>query len=207
MAWEGAWPSIAKHGLLSTEALLDLFECRGSDRNMILRHRRPESITITHPRLGMAVIRDQKPIDDTKLARCLTGGMAVSEWYALLNSKVFFWTTQERLFKLVCAAPYRSHRHCILTLDSRSLVSDYFADITFAPINSGATFTDGTLRGFDTFTPFDRFPYDIYRAKGRKATDVFVELTVSCGVNDILKYILSVNIMQQYNVIEELYSI
>lgn len=205
MAWEGAWPSIAKNGLLSTEALLDLFAYSGKARTDILAEHRAECVAISHPEHGEAVIRDQKPMNDTKLSRCLTGGMTPADWYRLLNGKVFFWTTPERLFKLVCAGPYRQHKHCILTLDTRKLVADYKQQITFAPINTGATFTDGTPRGRETFTRFEEFPYDAYRRKGRKRNDVFVELTVDYKVNDIMRYVESAAIMQETTELQRLY--
>ena len=133
MAWEGAWTSIVEHGLLSTEALLDLFEVTGDRRTNLLAKHRAENVRIEHPKYGAAMIRDQKPMNDTKLSRCLTGGLKPADWYRLLNSKVFFWTTPERLCKMVCAGPYKKLPHCILTLDTRKLVADYKDQITFSP--------------------------------------------------------------------------
>ena len=47
MAEGGSWPSIQRHGLRSTSALLDLFEVDGARREAILRrHRRPVSRSI-----------------------------------------------------------------------------------------------------------------------------------------------------------------
>src|ERR1700728_2842755 len=68
-----AWAGIQAHGLLSTTALLDLFEVCGHNRDLIESTRRPESVVIEHRRFGRAVIRDNKPITDGQLARCLTG--------------------------------------------------------------------------------------------------------------------------------------
>jgi hypothetical protein len=52
MAEAGSWPSIERHGLLSTTALLDLFEISGPRREAIESARRPESVKITHPLHG-----------------------------------------------------------------------------------------------------------------------------------------------------------
>lgn len=205
MAWEHSWPSIKQHGLLSTEALLDLFEYNGEERHRILTQRRAENIVIHHPKLGKAVIRDQKPISDVKLSRCLSEGMTTSEWYAFLNGRVFFWTTQERLFRLMGAAAYRNQRHCVLELDTRSLFFDCASQITFSPINSGATFVAGPVRGPHTFSPIDSFPYGIYRQKGRKANDIFVELTVNYGVCNVVKHVKTVHIMQNNSIIERIH--
>lgn len=205
MAWEGAWPSIVRHGLLSTEALLDLFGYAGEAREDILARHRAESVGIFRQEYGEAVIRDQKPMNDAKLSRCLTGGMTPADWYRLLNSKVFFWTTQERLFKLTGAAPYRHLRHCILTLNTRKLVADYRQRITFAPLNTGATLFNCVSRGAETFSRLEDFPYDAYRRKGRKRNDVFVELTVQGGVGDILRYVESADILQGTTPVRRLY--
>jgi len=205
MAWEGAWPSIVKHGLLSTEALLDLYDVTGERRSKILATHRAESVRIEHPQYGTAMIRDQKPMNDTKLSRCLTGGLKPADWYRLLNSKVFFWTTPGRLCKMVSAGPYKQFPHCILTLDTRKVVEDYRDKITFSPINSGATRFANTLRGLETFTRFEDFPYEAYRRKGRPRNDIFVELTVHHGVNDIGRYVENASIVQGVTTLELLY--
>jgi hypothetical protein len=73
MAQLGSWPSIRKYGLLSTTALLDLFESRGDERFLIESCHRPESIPIVHPKHGRAVIRDQKPMSDQSVRKALVG--------------------------------------------------------------------------------------------------------------------------------------
>src|SRR6267378_3822031 len=89
MAHVDAWDGIQRHGLLSTTALLDLFEIEGPERANIRSHRRSESVIIEHEIHGKAVIRDNKPLDDQGLLRCLTD-FSPSEWYEILNDKVFF---------------------------------------------------------------------------------------------------------------------
>ena len=74
MAASDAWDGILRRGLLSTSALLDLFEVVGSRREELEARRRPESVRISHPKHGTAVLRDQKPMSETKLARCLRDG-------------------------------------------------------------------------------------------------------------------------------------
>ena len=54
--------NIRKHGLLSTTALLDLFEVRGEDRARIEERHRPECVEITHATHRRAVVRDQKSL-------------------------------------------------------------------------------------------------------------------------------------------------
>jgi hypothetical protein len=90
MAERGSWPSIRKHGLLSTAALLDHFGIGGAERQAIETQRRPTSIALHKDGLGHAVVRDQFPMDDKGLLRCLEQALTPKEWYQTLNSKVFF---------------------------------------------------------------------------------------------------------------------
>ena len=64
MAESGSWKSIQEFGLLSTSALLDLFEIEGARREEIESNRRPNNVIIEHRSHGAAVVRDQKPMDD-----------------------------------------------------------------------------------------------------------------------------------------------
>ena len=49
MAEAGSWDGIRERGLLSTTALLDLFEINGARRLELKSARRPASVAITHP--------------------------------------------------------------------------------------------------------------------------------------------------------------
>src|SRR5438046_1179806 len=102
MAESGSWPNIREHGLLSTSALLDLYEVEGQKRFEIESQWRPESVPICHPTYGNAIIRDQKPLRETTLAKNLDG-MTTREYYELLNKKTFFWVRKERLVSLLQA--------------------------------------------------------------------------------------------------------
>ena len=94
MAHRESWPSIRKHGLLSTSALLELFGIAGEDADSIRSTRRAKSIEIHHPAWGSATIRDQKPMTDSGLNRALTDDLRPRDWYRILNSKVFFWPSE-----------------------------------------------------------------------------------------------------------------
>ena len=49
MAECGSWPSIKRHGLLSTSALLDLFEVSDAERFSIESTWRSREVTVEHP--------------------------------------------------------------------------------------------------------------------------------------------------------------
>ena len=72
MAESGAWENIRRHGLLSTTALLKLFNVRKPWRSIIESEWRMVGILVCHPEYGCAAIRDQIPMPPGKLARALT---------------------------------------------------------------------------------------------------------------------------------------
>ncbi len=204
MAERGSWESIRRHGLLSTSALLDLFGVVGAERARIESRRRPERTALEHPVLGRAFVRDQKPMDDAGLARCLGGGLTPEEWYRLLNGKVFFWLTRKRLEGLLQARPYRALAHDVIELDAAALVATYRDAITLSPINSGATKPFGARRGPGTFSTIADYPYGDWRVK-RPRGDRVVELCVERGVPDIARFVRRVTVMQGAKEIEVLF--
>ncbi|WP_353116583.1 hypothetical protein [Nitratidesulfovibrio sp.] len=205
MANENAWENISKHGLCSTEALLNIFEIKDPLRKQLLTQHRPECVTIKHPEYGTAIVRDQKPLRETTLKRVLDDGLSPSEWYQILNRKTFFWTTHSRLCGLLAAKAYRNYRHCVLTLDAKKLIERHYDAITLSPYNSGCTLFNAPRRGNSTFSKIDDFDYDYWRNRGRKADDVIVELAVDYRVTDILDFIDSVDMMQSDSLPHNIY--
>lgn len=195
MAERGSWPSIHKHGLLSTTALLDRYKIAGAEREAIEAARRPISVTLEREDLGRAVLRDQFPMDDKGLTRCLDDALTPADWYRLLNAKVFFWLSRDRLLRLLNAGLYRLEEHDVLVLDSASLVAAYADKIWFCPINSGCTKPFPHPRGATTFRRIPAYPYAAYRAKRPRGERV-VELAVDYAVPDVAKFVTKVLRMQ-----------
>jgi hypothetical protein len=191
MAEAGSWPSIQRHGLLSTSALLDLFEVRGEQRKALEARHRPQSVTLRHPRHGTAVVRDQKPMDDAGLLRSLEGGWVPTDWYQLLNARVFFWVSHEKLEKLLQARAYRDKRQTVLTVDTAKLLARHEARVLLSPINSGATKPFPAQRGPDTFLPMARYPFSDWDRR-RKRRHPVAELTVTHSVPDVRDFVLRV---------------
>jgi len=71
MAHEGAWASIERFGLLSTSALLDLFEITDARRHELESCRRGKSEEIKRRTHGTALLRDQILLNEKKLAKAL----------------------------------------------------------------------------------------------------------------------------------------
>jgi hypothetical protein len=190
MAEAGSWSSIRERGLLSTTALLDLFEVSGARREALESARRATSETITHPEHGTAVIRDNIPLLEKVLARTLVG-MTPREWYETLNGQVFFWVSKGRLEKLRKAAAYGSRQHDILTIDTAALLASHLEDVTLSPMNSGATHPGATYtRGVGTFQPLQTYPWET-RVRANKKEPV-VELAVRYSVPDIAELVTQV---------------
>ena len=195
MAERGSWPSIQRHGLLSTSALLDLYGVHGPERDAIEGCRRPEAVPLQHPALGRAVIRDQMPMDDAGLRKCLLDGLVPEDWYRLLNRKVFFWLTRARLLRLMDAKLNRNLAHDVFELDTAALVEAYRPAVTLSPINSGATRPFPARRGLATFQPIASYPYARWRSKRPRGERV-VELAIDRGVPDIARFVRKVTTMR-----------
>jgi hypothetical protein len=185
MAEQGSWDSIRSHGLLSTSALLDLFEVTGPERHAIESAHRPVSTQISHPHHGVAVIRDQKPMSETKLRSCLID-LEPREWYELLNRKVFFWPTFERLTRLLGARAYRNSPHVVIKVETSILLEQLLSKTTLSPINSGSTVFTAVSRGSGTFLPLSEYPQAWWRARR------LGEAAVDGGIPNILDMVTSV---------------
>lgn len=181
MATVDSWPSIRRLGLLSTTALLDLFEVTAERRNAIESRKRPQSVLIAHPQHGSVTIRDQKPLHDSMLARCLRGRVSVEDWHRLLNGRVFFWVDEKRLNDLRSARAYREQRQTVIFADTRRLVGRYASRIRLAHINTGATRSVVHFRDLETFQTIEQ--YD---------TRKVVELTIDRSVPDLAEFVVRV---------------
>lgn len=159
MAEKRNWDSIRKYGLLSTTALLDLFEYNGKDRFEIEAQLRLREYRITHPVHGVAFIRDQDPMrdrpgDGVSLEKCLIG-VTPQQWFELLNRRTFFWTDLTRLGYMLGAKLYRNRSHYVITVDSRELLRRHADKVSLSDINSGSLYgRNGQIkRSANTFKP------------------------------------------------------
>jgi hypothetical protein len=196
MAHHRALPSIKRFGLLSTSALLDHFQITGEKRMTIERTVRRESVTITHPIHGTAVIRDQKPImTDRRLEQALGGTATAAEFHLLLNSKVFFWVHSERLAGLRDAQAYRGAPQLILTLDTQRLVEAYGNQMKLCPMNSGACRPFAHPRSPAIFQSIADYNFEFWRQRRGSPAKAVVECTVESGVQDVERFILKTEIV------------
>lgn len=192
MAADGSWPAIRARGLLSTAALLDAWEVPATTRAKLLREQRYDSVTIEHPELGTAVVRDQRPLHIPSLEDALVD-MSVAEWLETLNSRVYFFVQPERLQTLLTARLYRDRPCIVLTLDTASLLSEHEDSAELCAINSGfARPHSKAPRGSTTFQPIASYEHPVRTvARSRRKWDV-AELCIQDRVAGVEKHLVSV---------------
>ena len=186
------WPSIERHGLLSTQALLDLARLEGIDRERVGHQHRAERVLLPNG----VIISDQKPMPPTALKRCLHT-MTPEEWYTLLNSKVFFWLDTERLSRL--RRVYRAQPQILMSIDTPRLLARYAERVTLTPINTGNARRQPAQRGMCTFVPYKTWlesgwtsETEALHTHPRLRSHPPAELTVAYAVPDVMEFVVSV---------------
>ena len=157
-----------------------------------------------HPVHGSAVVRDQKPMTDGALARCVEG-ISVAGWLKMLNRRVYFWPDEGRLRRLLSARAYAGDQHCVLTLDTRSLVTADAKSLTLSRINYGATLYDPPERGPETFVTIEDCPFEQWCRKRSRKTAV-AELAVDYSVPDVARHGIRVERRQGQDILETIWS-
>jgi hypothetical protein len=186
------WASIQRLGLLSASRLMDLAGLTEAQRKRIECAQRRASITLPTG----AILRDQVPMPPAALLRCLIG-MTPAEWYALVNSKVFFWFDPGRLERQRRAGA-ASSRTVVMTIDAERLLGAHGAQAALSAINTGNARRKPALRGRQSFVPYAAW------LDGRWASEAAAlgtqprapghppaELTVEDSVPDAMDFVLS----------------
>jgi len=201
MAEANTWAHIQRFGLLSTSAILDLHNLSGSDRVPYESMQRPDMMRVVTSSAPTMILRDQKPMPDDRIKRALRNSMLPRDWYELLNRKVFFWATEERLFRLLGAKFYRAIEHDVLTIDSRSFLSCYWKKVELCHMNSGNTFPLPHPRDASIFKPASMYPA---KPNGAPLKEV-AEVTVPYSVPDVADHVVSVRRMRGRELINIVY--
>ncbi len=186
------WSSIEQHGLLSTRALLDLAGLSDEERKYVGHQHRARRMVLPNG----VVISDQKPMPPTALARCLQGATP-EQWYALLNSKVFFWPDVERLHRL--RRVYKALSQVVMVIDTERLLIRYSERIALTPINTGNARRQPAKRGLFTFVPYKTWlesgwnsETEALHTRPRLRSHQPAELTVDYAVPDIMDFVIDV---------------
>src|SRR6266508_5392061 len=189
MAEAGTWESIRRHGLRSTSSLLDLYGVTGLERNRIESTHRPSATRLSAPGLPDAIVRDQAPMNERVLASVLDDGLSPRDWYRILNARVFFWVSHDRLERLLGGRLYRSRPHTVITADTGRLLALHQDRITLSPINSGNTMMVAMRRGLRTFLPLNAYPFHERRSARKEPV---AEVAVNGLVPDIESIVVRV---------------
>ncbi len=157
VAHASALPQLQRHGLLSTQAIINLLDLPREQRTALTTERRPEQVPLHHPVHGTFYLRDQKPLHAKALANCLDG-ITPSEWLQLLNARVFLWPGRARADKLLHAREYRGQPQLLLQLDARPLLTRHADQTAVTRINTGSVIRKAARRGRESFIPLQNFP-------------------------------------------------
>jgi len=187
------WESIQRDGLLSATVLLDRAHVREGVRTALVTEQRKDEQVLPDG----VVIRDQKPLSSAALARCLVG-MTPAEWYELLNSKVFFWFSVERLNRMRLV--YSTVPQVVLTVDTALLLARHGDAASLSPFNSGNARRNPARRGRSTFVPYAEWLRSGWAtetaavdARPRPRAHRPVELTIDGAVPDVLDMMTDVH--------------
>jgi hypothetical protein len=112
--------------------------------------------------------------------------MEPQEWYELLNRRVYFWPTIERLIRLLSARAYRNSQHVVIEVDTSMLLEQRLNRTTLSRINSGSTIHNPVRRGRETFLPLSEYPEAWWRARR------LGEVAVDYGIPNIAEMVASV---------------
>lgn len=191
LAEAGSAPAISEHGLLPAEEIVSTSALGPDEQAAILGRPRPRALTIEHPLLGRATLRDQTPLRAHILDKVLTD-MTARQWLAALNERVFFWLHSQRLDQLLNARRNRGRPHDVLVIDTASMVSAHHRRIRLSAINSGSTlYPNAPERGTRTFQTIEDYPF-AERIRSRAPQAAVVELAVCGGVGDISSHVVDV---------------
>jgi hypothetical protein len=192
MAEATNWPTIQRDGLHSASALLDLAGVNIQERERLEKRQR-----LTHTELPNGVqIRDQGPMPPAALEKCLIG-LTPNEWYALINTRIFFWLDPERLNRHRAACKARPQ--VVLIVDANRLIAAYAEQVYLTPINSGNARRLPAKGGVATFVPYASWEASAWASEAaslgtplRSPSHAPVELTITGSIPNIMQFVLDI---------------
>lgn len=203
----GSWPSISKHGLLTTNALLAECGVPNSARPHIIRRHRDRCKTLHGKELGgillTAVIRDQNALINNgdrlnEEIKAQGDHISLEHWYERQNERVFFYPARAEAVGLACKYAGEGHPQDILVVCTRSLVDAHLKEIELCAFNSGATNREHLRPTAEYGKWHDRLfqPVEDYAhicwPKGKRKLRTIREFTVRGGVHHIDRHVVKV---------------
>jgi len=155
----GVWEQISKDGFRTAEQLILDADLTDDERQRLLSQPRREEVRLrVHDQ--DVTLRDQGPLFARKdLKSVLDGGLDVSDWIHLLNQRVYFFTDQASMQKLLDKYVQLDGAQDVVWLSPLKLLETDGLQLELASQNTGAIARrSGPQKTADTFVPLFRFP-------------------------------------------------
>ncbi len=155
----GVWEHISVHGFRTAEQLIVEAELPDDERQFLLSTPRRESVRL-RVRGEDVILRDQGPLFARKdLKTVLDGRIDVSDWIHLLNERVYFFTDQTPMQKLLEKYLERDGAQDVIWLSPLKVLEVEGIRLELASQNTGAIARrSGPQKTAETFMPLFRFP-------------------------------------------------
>jgi hypothetical protein len=155
----GVWELISIHGFRTAEQLILEADLTDEERLPLLSEPRRESIQL-HVRGQAITLRDQGPLFARKdLKSVLDGELNASDWIHLLNQRVYFFTDQSSMQKILDKYIQMDGAQDVIWLSPLKLLEVEGLQLELASQNTGAIARrSGPQKSAETFIPLFRFP-------------------------------------------------
>ena len=171
----GVWEQVQKSGFRTAEQLILEADLTEEERQTLLTEPRRESVRLS-VQGGTAVLRDQGPLFARKDLKSILGeGPNVSDWIHLLNRRVYFFTDETSMRKLLDKYTQIDEAQDVIWLSPLKFVESAGLSLELTSQNTAAIARQsGTQKTEDAFAPLWRFT-------DRKPT----EATIFGGLDDL----------------------
>jgi hypothetical protein len=171
----GVWDQVTKHGFRTAEQLILEADLTEEERRRLLSEPRPESVRLSVQGDGV-VLRDQGPLFAPKdLKSIRDDGLDVSDLIHLVNQRVYFFTDEPSMRKLLDKYVQIDGAQDVIWLSPLKFLEAAGLRLELSSQNTGAIARkSGAQKTADTFAPLWRFT-------DRKPT----EATIVGGLDDL----------------------
>jgi hypothetical protein len=158
----GAWDSIAARGIRTAEQLIGAADLSDDERSVLLTQPRPTDVTLKVD--GVAVVlRDQAPLlKHPDLPSIMEDGLSVAEWVALLNRRVYLFTTPAPMKALLAKYAELHGAQDRISFSPMRLSQVVAGQLELTTTNTGAIArTKGVQKRRGDFLPLSRVPGNV----------------------------------------------
>jgi hypothetical protein len=171
----GVWEQVQKSGFRTAEQLILEADLTEEERQALLTEPRRESVRLSVQGEGV-ILRDQGPLFARKDLKSILGdGLNVADWIHLLNQRVYFFTDETSMRKLLDKYIQTDGAQDVIWLSPLKFVEAAGLSLELTSQNTAAIARQsGTQKTEDAFAPLWRFT-------DRKPT----EATIFGGLDDL----------------------